>query len=103
MKKEDIIAYIEMQDSNLQSYKKENKRLRNVIKDIHSLSKTEWIKPGELNLSHPSYSAEEIEIAFLKSKQYEGLETNKFTTVLDSFIEFLKGTHHSLKNDIHGK
>lgn len=102
MNKEDVIKYIEQQEKNLAFYKRQVNRLEQILGDIHKLDKTEWLKPSELNLKLDNFSKEQIETAFYKAKQYEGLITNEFTTVLDTFIEFLNETHHSLnktKND----
>lgn len=43
-----------------------------------------------MTLKQSQYSREEIILAFMKAKTYEGLMTNKFETVLDTFIQFLE-------------
>ena len=54
-----------------------------------------WKDPISLELAKDEYTSEEILLAFTRAKIYEGLATNKFGTVLDTFIDFLEGKKKS--------
>ena len=94
MDKQGIIDYLNQQENNSNFYKSEIERLKGVIESMKTLE-DKWIDPHTLDLTKTEYTKEEIITAFMKAKVYEGLETNKFSTVLDTFITMLDSKHHS--------
>lgn len=97
--KQDIIKFLDLQEKNLEYYKKYSANLEKTIEQMRTIHESDknWINPDLLNLEKLQYSKEEIQIAFKKTKIYEGLDTNEFSTVLDTFIKMLEGKHHSQK------
>lgn len=97
MKTEDIIKHLKLQDSNLDFYKREVKRLEQQVSDIKSISNVS--NTVDLGLSKSNYSKQEIINAYNKMLKYEGIEENIVGgLIIDTFIEFLNSTHHSLKS-----
>lgn len=95
MKTEDIIKHLKLQDSNLNFYKREVKRLEQQILDIKTISNV--VNIVDLNLNKNEYSKSEIIDAYNKMLKYEGIiEDRVGGLIIDTFIEFLNGTHHSL-------
>jgi hypothetical protein len=95
MKTEDIIKHLKLQDSNIDFYKREVKRLEQQISDIKSISNVS--NTVGLDLSRSEYSKEEIINAYNKMLKYEGIKEDRVGgLIIDTFIEFLNGTHHSL-------
>lgn len=88
MTTDDIHKHLLMQDKNLSFAKRQVEELTTQVHDLKTLD-AKWIDPNALQLSQTVYSAKRIREAFIKAKTYEGLDTNQFTTVLDTFIEFL--------------
>ena len=94
MKTEDIIKYLKLQDSNLDFYKREVKRLEQQISDIKSISNVS--NSVDLNLSSRNYSKDEIINAYNRMLKYEGISESRVGgLIIDTFIEFLNGTLHS--------
>lgn len=92
---EDIIKHLKLLESNLNFYKKENKRLEKQILDIKTISKLP--NTIDLNLNKTQYSKSEIINAYNKMLKYEGIEEKRVGgLIIDTFIEFLNGTHYSL-------
>ncbi len=99
IEKTEIIQYLDRQESDILFYKNHIAELEAKIELMKTLD-VSWISPDTLKLESDTYSSEAIQTAFMKAKVYEGLKTNEFTTVLDTFIKFLDGTHHSLKKKV---
>ena len=92
----DICKEINKLQSNLQFYKKEVERLEKQIKSIKNISNI--IKNDTFNdILKDNYTKEEISIAYNRMLEYEGLTNRKNSLIIDTFIEFLNNTHHSLK------
>lgn len=96
MKTEDIVEHLKLQDSNLDFYKKKVAELESQIKDIKQIS--DISNSVNLGLKKTEYTREEIISAYNKMLKYEGLESRSGGLIVDTFIEFLNGTHHSLNN-----
>ena len=94
MKTEDIIKHLKIQDSNLDFYKREVKRLEEQISDIKSISNV--ANTVDLDLAKGEYTKSEIINAYNKMLKYEGINEDRVGgLIIDTFIEFLNGTHHS--------
>lgn len=94
MKTDEIIKHLKLQDSNLDFYKKEVKRLEQQITDIKSISNV--TNTIDLDLSKKEYSKFEIIDAYNKMLKYEGINEERVGgLIIDTFIELLNGTHHS--------
>ena len=85
----EAIEVLSQINKNYDSLVKENEELKYHIKNLQTMD-ISWMNPDTLNLKQAQYSREKIKTAFLKAKKYEGLKTNEFTTVLDTFIKFLE-------------
>ena len=97
MKTEDIIKHLKLQDSNLDFYKREVKRLEQQISDIKSISNV--VNTVDLGLNKKEYLKSEIIDAYNKMLKYEGInEDSVGGLIIDTFIEFLNGSHHSLNS-----
>lgn len=95
MKTEDIIKHLKLQDLNLDFYKREVKRLEQQISDIKKISNV--VNTVDLNLNKNEYSKNDIVDAYNKMLKYEGINEDRVGgLIIDTFIEFLNGTHHSL-------
>lgn len=79
--------------SNAEYYRKRCDTLEMQIEAMKQSSA--WKNPDLIQLDKPEYTREEIAKAFLNAKIYEGLVTNEFGTVLDTFIDFLEGRKKS--------
>lgn len=95
MKTEDIIKHLKLQDSNLDFYKREVKRLEQQLSDIKSISSV--VNTVDLGLNKKEYLKSEIIDAYNKTLKYEGIKEDRVGgLIIDTFIEFLNGSHHSL-------
>jgi hypothetical protein len=95
MNTQDIIEYLNQQDKNIKFYKKEISRLEKQIFDIKHISDVSKII--DLGLEKSEYSKDEIITAYNRMMKYEGFDSERFgRLIIDTFIEFLNGTHHSL-------
>lgn len=96
MNTEDIIDHLKQQDKNIEFYKKEISILEKQIFDIKHISDVS--NEVELGLKNSEYSKNEIITAYNRMMKYDGFDSQRFGgLIIDTFIEFLNGTHHSLK------
>lgn len=89
MESKEVIKFIEQQEKSIDFYKNLIGELNENIRLLKTMPDN-WINPDTLELKKKEYTANEIITAFMKAKVYEGLKTNEFSTVLDTFIEFLE-------------
>jgi hypothetical protein len=95
MKTDDIIKHLKLQDSNLDFYKRKVERLEQQISDIKSISNLP--NSVDLDLNNDQYSKQEIINAYNKMLKYEGISKDRIGgLIIDTFIKFLNGTHHSI-------
>ena len=91
----DICKEIKRLQSNLQFYKNRVEKLEEQIKAVTNISNIH--NPDEFDeILKSNYSREEISIAYHRMLEYEGVKDRKGGLIIDTFIEFLNGTHHSL-------
>lgn len=97
MNTEDIYRYLKLQDTNTTFF---ITKIRELEEQIETMKNIEFIKNDiEVNLTKENYTKEEIILAYNRMSKYEGLnyQYNYRKTIVDTFIEFLNNTHHSLK------
>lgn len=95
MKTTDIIKHLKLQDSNLEFYKKEVKRLEQQVSDMQYISNVS--KSVQLGLEKDIYTKEEVIITYNRMLKYEGIEEDRVGgLIIDTFIELLNGSHRSL-------
>lgn len=98
MKPDDVVSFIKKQERDIEFFKKKIERLKTQIEDIKSIS-TQFdqntIYSDEMK---SEYSKEEICVAYNRMLKYEGYKHREGTLITDTFMEFLIGTHHSLRN-----
>ena len=98
MRIEDIIKHLKLQDSKLDFYRREVKRLRQQISDIKSISNVS--NSFDLDLSKSEYSKQEIINAYNKTLKYEGISEDRIgALIIDTFVEFLNGNHSSSNHE----
>lgn len=97
MKKQDVIKYIELQDKNLEYFKKRVTELDKQIEDMRGIKDIEVGKFDISSLDKPVYTKEEIVESYFKMLSYEGLVDHTGKLITDTWLGFLSKTHHSLK------
>jgi hypothetical protein len=96
VKSEDIYKAVKQLERNIMYYQKENDRLEQQIEDMKNINGA----PTTVDVStlpKETYSREEIIVAYNRMLAYEGITKRMGSLITDTFLEFLKGTHHSLK------
>jgi hypothetical protein len=96
VKSEDIYKVVKRLEDNIEFYKKENDRLEQQIEDMKNIDGTPSVVDVE-TLTKDVYTREEIILAYNRMIAYEGVTPRLGSLITDTFLEFLKGTHHSLK------
>ena len=95
MKSDDIYKYIKQLESNVEFYKNDNIKLEKQIEFLKNMD-IPWSNPNNMVLSRENYNYLDIIDAYNKTYEYEGIEVVGHKTILDTFIEFLNNSHHSL-------
>jgi hypothetical protein len=101
MKSKDIYEAVKQLERNIEFYKRENDRLEQQIEDMKNINGAPT--PVDVStLPKETYSRDEIIVAYNRMLTYEGITKRMGYLITDTFLEFLKGTHHSLKKQKDG-
>lgn len=94
----EVIKYINSQKKDNEFLLEEIDRLNEYIKELKSLPKG-WVMPNSLpiDLGKEEFNIDEINTAYQRTIMYEGLRRHKGGTILNTFLEMLNKSHHSLQ------
>ena len=100
MKKNEVIEFINLLESNLNFYKNRVSELEEQLRRIDAFKKG-WVLPNPLpeSLFKEEFDVGEINTAYQRTLTYEGIEKNGEGAILMTFLQFLNKSHHSLCKD----